>query len=355
MARILLVDDEPLVTETLQTLILKEMPELEVTSVNSAVHARELLDRSSYDLVVTDVSMPRISGLELLDHIRKRESPCYVIVLTAYSSFEYAYTAARYENVRFILKIEPPEIILEAIRNGLKHILPYFSAAQNSRRITLSDAMRWHRQMEERNLPELMADIRGCILREGYPQGRQTAALLLQMQLREVFGENCLKGIDINGLPAESVLLHIHYDSVDAWLDAVRALPETLFSGTAFRSTTDTEEMLNHVNRYIQEHYQEPISLAMIAEKFSYNSSYLSRIYKQYMQEGLNEHISHTRIEAACRLLGEGETSISRIAEHCGFQTTKYFITVFKRFMGVTPKSWQKAQFSVKNGHKQAT
>ncbi len=113
--------------------------------------------------------------------------------------------------------------------------------------------------------------------------------------------------------------------------------------------------MLNHVNRYIQDHYQEPISLAMIAEKFSYNSSYLSRIYKQYMQEGLNEHISHTRIEAACRLLGEGETSISRIAEYCGFQTTKYFITVFKRFMGVTPKSWQKAQLSVKNGHKQAT
>ena len=99
--------------------------------------------------------------------------------------------------------------------------------------------------------------------------------------------------------------------------------------------------MLDHVNRYIREHFAEPISLTQIAETFNYNSSYLSRLYKQKMHEGLNRHIIRTRIEAACHLLRESSLSVNDIAEQCGFQTTKYFITVFKRSKGMTPKAWR--------------
>ena len=115
---------------------------------------------------------------------------------------------------------------------------------------------------------------------------------------------------------------------------------EALFSGSG-RRITETDDMLNRVNRYIQEHFSEQISLTQIAEQFNYNSSYLSRIYKQNMHEGLSEHIIRTRIEAACHLLQESGMSVSDIAGQCGFQTTKYFITVFKRIKGATPKSWR--------------
>ena len=98
------------------------------------------------------------------------------------------------------------------------------------------------------------------------------------------------------------------------------------------------------INRYIQEHYADEISLTRIADIFNYNSSYLSRIYKQVMCEGINEHIIRTRIEAACRLLKGSEISVSEIAAQCGFQTTKYFITVFKRLKGKTPKVWRETE-----------
>ncbi len=336
------MDDEPLVTDTLEALILKSMPDLEVQAANSGTEALELLDRNAFDVVVTDVSMPRISGLDLLDHIRKQGSGCYVIVLTAYDSFEYAYKASQYDDVRFILKIEPPEVILAAIRSGLesRRIMLRTPLQAGKQTVTFGDAFRWLGSIEQRDLPSLMEALRNCILREGYPQGRQKCAVLLQMQLQEVFGENCLDGLKAGGSTAEAVLLYRSYPSSETWLEQVNALLETLFSGSA-APATETDETLDRINLYIQEHLSEQISLAGIAEHFSYSSSYLSRFYKQNMHEGINEHITRVRIETACRLLRDGGLSVGAVAEQCGFQNTKYFITTFRRIKGVTPKSWR--------------
>ena len=124
-------------------------------------------------------------------------------------------------------------------------------------------------------------------------------------------------------------------------MSEIQAILEILFSGSSIQRTTETDDILDHVNRYIREHFAEPISLTQIAETFNYNSSYLSRLYKQKMHEGQNRHIIRTRIEAACHLLRESSLSVNEIAEQCGFQTTKYFITVFKRSKGMTPKAWR--------------
>ena len=152
----------------------------------------------------------------------------------------------------------------------------------------------------------------------------------------------------VDGFSAETVLLHGSFDSLKAWLLTVEKLLESVFTGSSESRLTETEDMLTQVNRYIQEHYAEQISLTQIAEQFNYNSSYLSRIYKQNMREGISEHIIRTRIEAACRLLLGGGMSVGEIAEQCGFQTTKYFITVFKRVKGFTPKAWRESQKSDK-------
>lgn len=215
------------------------------------------------------------------------------------------------------------------------------------RRLTFTDGLRWRRSIDRRDLEGLMESLRRGVQMEGYPQGRERCAVMLQMQLRDSFGAASLEHARAERHAAESVLFHVSYETAEDWLAAVRALLAGLFSGSSEERLTETEAMLNRINRYIQEHYAEEISLTQIAEDFNYNSSYLSRIYKQTMREGINEHIIRTRIEAACRLLKGSEMSVSDIAARCGFQTTKYFITVFKRLKGKTPKVWREAHEQV--------
>lgn len=80
MSRILVVDDEQLVRDlTVQVL---ERAGYDVVAVDSPERALELVDRESLDLVVSDVVMPRLSGVDLLDEIKERRPELPVILMT---------------------------------------------------------------------------------------------------------------------------------------------------------------------------------------------------------------------------------------------------------------------------------
>ena len=90
MRRILVVDDEELIVNSLSS-YLEENFEAEIHRAYSAVEAMKVLKRMMFGVVITDIAMPAVSGLELLDFVKKYWPDCRVIVLTAYNNFQYAY------------------------------------------------------------------------------------------------------------------------------------------------------------------------------------------------------------------------------------------------------------------------
>lgn len=125
MARLLMVDDEVIAAKALLSSIQDKLPDTEIFFAESAPQALSLLKEYAFDVVITDICMPQVSGLELLERVKKLWPSCYVIILTAYDHFDYAYQASRYENVRFLLKVED----LETITDTIKHAFEY----QNTR------------------------------------------------------------------------------------------------------------------------------------------------------------------------------------------------------------------------------
>lgn len=102
MATILIVDDDELVLESLK-MVLKEAG-YKVKAVSLPEKALSVFDRYSIDLVITDLKMPNISGIELLKKIRQKAPDCPVIMMTAYATVETAVEAMKQGAVDYIMK-----------------------------------------------------------------------------------------------------------------------------------------------------------------------------------------------------------------------------------------------------------
>lgn len=123
MYRILIVDDEEIIVNGLYELLhaLEDL-ELDVYKAYSGEEAIQWLGRTRMDIVLTDISMPEISGLMLMEEIRRRWPWCRVIFLTGHSEFQYAYEALQYQRVSYILKTEGYPKILESVRRVIAEL-----------------------------------------------------------------------------------------------------------------------------------------------------------------------------------------------------------------------------------------
>lgn len=117
---ILLVDDETYVTESLEVTI--PWAELGITSVYRAASAKEALhivENNDIDIVVTDIRMPGMSGLELIDEINQRWAHIRCILLTGHSDFEYTKKAIQLKAIDYILKPVNDEEFMTALSSAI--------------------------------------------------------------------------------------------------------------------------------------------------------------------------------------------------------------------------------------------
>ena len=119
--RLLLVDDEPHVTGAL-SLQLEAREDMDVYIANSAAETLNVLRKTRIDLMVSDIRMPGMTGLELLSRVQKEQPDCKVILLTGYADFNYVYEAMRQGAAGYVLKNESDETLLEQIDKVLSEI-----------------------------------------------------------------------------------------------------------------------------------------------------------------------------------------------------------------------------------------
>ena len=121
MYSVLIVDDEKMIRDDVYGLLsMEESLELDLTTAASGVEAQAILEKRKIDIVIMDINMPQMSGLELYDIVRERWPFCKVIFLTGYSDFDYVYKAHTHAN--YVLKAEEDEKILEALRESVEEI-----------------------------------------------------------------------------------------------------------------------------------------------------------------------------------------------------------------------------------------
>lgn len=120
MAGILIVDDHPLMRKGL-ALTLEEETDLRVIGeAASAEEALKLVDEIEPDLVIADVSLPGMSGLELVKHLHAVQPKLPILVVSRHDEALYAERAIRAGARGYIMKLEADEVIVKAVRHVLR-------------------------------------------------------------------------------------------------------------------------------------------------------------------------------------------------------------------------------------------
>lgn len=116
--KILVIDDEEIVRVCCKRALAAEGYEVDVTS--SGKEGLELYDRGKYDLVLVDLKMPRMEGVEVLANI-KRESPAQkVIIITGYMALEQTDESAALGSTHYLEKPFAPDDLLAMINEVLR-------------------------------------------------------------------------------------------------------------------------------------------------------------------------------------------------------------------------------------------
>ncbi len=123
MYRLLVVDDEEFITDGMAELLQgsKDM-DLDVYKAYSGEEAIDLLRRTRMDLVLSDIHMPGMDGIQLLEQIHHNWPNCRVIFLSGYNDFSFIYEAIKYSGTKYLLKSESHDKVLAAVRETLDEI-----------------------------------------------------------------------------------------------------------------------------------------------------------------------------------------------------------------------------------------
>ncbi|MBO6240133.1 MAG: response regulator [Butyrivibrio sp.] len=165
--------------------------------------------------------------------------------------------------------------------------------------------------------------------------------------LQFINSNNLNEAIAFKSAPYKLTMAQAH----ESWKDAADYLEE--ISKAVFTLLTDndssiSDRALKRVIDYIDEHLSDELSLTALAEVGGFNSSYLSRLFKQEMQRTLSDYILDKRIALAKNLLETPGIQIQAVAEKTGYISPHSFTRAFKMATGLSPTEYREMRMEQK-------
>ncbi|MFC0211699.1 response regulator [Paenibacillus chartarius] len=385
---ILIVDDENVIRQGVKRTLLQTVAACSVHLAASPEEAVQVLRTEPIDVVLTDILMPGMTGLELMSISRKRHPNVKWVVISAHSEFAYAQEAVRLGARDYLLKPIGKERLVELVEsladelkrenaqtseaNLLRTNLKYLREAVFQRwakgldtgTIDLGTFLQQHPsfdlvmvRLESDQKVQLEHFIIENVLSElidqsgrGFVTSLDSHTLLGLVTLRE--GETAAGLSDtlrrhlLRYLKVPfQVLLSEHMTDVQKVPDEVRRL-ERASAGRVYecQERSGGDSVVEIALQYIRTRFHEELSLEKVASVVFLNPVYFSQLFKQKTGQGFKEYVIQLRLERAKQLLLDPRLKLADIAERIGYADMKHFTQVFRRKYGVTPTEYRLQQ-----------
>ena len=332
--KLVFVDDERYVREQICTSMDWEALGIElIGNCDNAVDALELMVDEVPDILITDIKMPVVDGLELIEKAKQMNPALQCIILSGYAEFSLAQAAIEQGVKYYLLKpfsgIELERILQNCCQQIIKERSEWAIPMERRSRVIM------HLTQELQNMKETSTEVTANSIREllaFYPDAsllREAVILLIVSHPQgRYMGGNAT---DFSKLFADS----------EDMLHQVAELLNRIPSGTKSES-----ELVSSIKKYTKQHYGDAnLNLQFIAEEVVHLSvKYIGRCFLKETGIRYSKYLLQVRMEKAKHMLRQTEKySIEGIAEEIGLgHDIPYFYQLFKKYTGITPREYQK-------------
>lgn len=339
---IAIVDDEPMMLKSMKRILNEKYPEVKIACCCRT--AREFLDilkETDIDVVITDVCMPGLNGIELCRIIRENKYDIEIIMISGHSDFEYVKEAMSYGVKRYILKpINQAKIndlvkylkLVENEKNNVKKLRRRIGSMEITNQ--LNDLL-WGGAVDEIRqtiFPSDIIHINSDVVKSYITYIINVLSFFVKDNELPCFENEDLFAIVMSKQSYEEMVDYI----VERCADIVLCIQ------SANEITTEINNKATEIRRYIERNHTNPdLGLDMLSVEFDLSTRHISRIFAKQYGESISKYILSLRIENAKKLLRKTNIPTDDIVAMIGYTSSRYFKQCFKEQMGCTMNEYR--------------
>jgi len=347
MLNLIIIEDEQIMREGLEEYINQSQLGFKVVAVfSNGADAIEYIKTAKVDLIITDIMMPGISGVEVARFVYEHFPHISVIVISGYADFSYAVEVMQY-NVNYYLT-KPVDLakmreILAKFYERKKKSAEFDKQVSNGA-FSINDVFNCCSKLIQY---VVSADAEGITVTvDKLISVLPDEPTMLQKHILDLY-ELVEKGVEDFGIIINKALMDEEIKKQLGHLNTKEDFRKIFIAALSALMKIDSQQKENVENiiirkakKYIAGNYGSDISLDEVADYLGLSSTYFSRLFHRLVGETFIEYITDIRIEAAKKLLAEQRYKVYEISEMVGFSSSNYFRTLFKKRTGSTPNEY---------------
>ena len=355
MYKVIIADDEPLIRAGLGFRNNWEAMGFEVAAIlEDGTDVMKFLEGNRADVLLTDICMYQMSGLEVAEKVRTLYPWMKVVLLSGYKEFEYARQAMRCQVYEYLIKPIDYEKLREIFRqirqeldqsNQEEKLLQSFGEEAYSRVLGLTKAVTGSVMGEGEQTWIAYARLTP-ILQEVPPQVKQ---ILVQRLLHEMYERIVNKDktlADSFAAKLRALTFPDEEDNSESSKTVIELLTELrdelVLKNLIVSEKTVIDDSIAKACNYINNHLGEDFTCGDVADFVHLSQRHFIRRFRSEMKETYTDYLLRMRMEGAMRLMDENGIDARDVAQAVGYQDEKYFRQLFKKYVGCSPREYQR-------------
>lgn len=311
-----------------------------VGDASSAEEALAVLAEESIDLVITDISMPGMNGIDFLRVLKDKYPHVRSVVLTCHQDFDYLQQALRLGALDYMVKTQFDDQSVDALLGRVSTQLRKAALLDERRETQTSDDITKRRLLEKRWM-KLLWLVKDKEYDELWFSSLEKFRL---SDWEEVFADAYKHwGIvcpTLQKLDRESLLPKFQsIADVKTWVSSYREKAKILLCNTNY-----SEEVIVSIIRsldFMSDHEREKLNQSDVCNSINMSISYFSKCFKEIVGISFVNYMQDRNIRTAKHLLKFTNNPIYHVAEQSGFQDEKYFGKIFRMKTGMAPSEYR--------------